>query len=288
MTHEERHETATEPDIVLLYEGSCPNVEATRQVLREACRRVGIAPRWREMLLEGKETPESWRGHGSPTVLVGGRDVMGQAGDGQSPACRIYEGPNGLQGVPPLDAVESALRSALASPGASSEPPSSSKGGGHHGSSTPVGAVAPALPAVGLSLLPSLACPACWPAYAGLLGSLGLGFLADRRWLFSSTVVALLLALGTFAFRARSRRGFGPLWLGMAASGAILVGKFLWEVELLHYAGLAALVAAAVWNAWPRAAQSATCSSCTATSSQPAQRGGGPSGSVSTGLGEAR
>jgi hypothetical protein len=33
-----------------------------------------------------------------------------------------------------------------------------------------------ALPGVGASLFPKLACPLCWPAYAGLLSSVGLGF----------------------------------------------------------------------------------------------------------------
>ena len=40
------------------------------------------------------------------------------------------------------------------------------------------------LPGIGLAFLPKIACPACWPAYAGLLSSLGLGFLLDVRWLF--------------------------------------------------------------------------------------------------------
>ncbi len=31
-----------------------------------------------------------------------------------------------------------------------------------------------ALPGVGVSILPKLACPLCWPAYAGLLSSIGL------------------------------------------------------------------------------------------------------------------
>jgi mercuric ion transport protein len=37
-----------------------------------------------------------------------------------------------------------------------------------------------ALPGVGVSLLPKLTCPACWPAYAGLLSSVGLGFSYQR------------------------------------------------------------------------------------------------------------
>lgn len=39
------------------------------------------------------------------------------------------------------------------------------------------------LPGVTVSLLPKLMCPACWPAYAGLLSSLGLGFLISARYL---------------------------------------------------------------------------------------------------------
>ena len=30
-----------------------------------------------------------------------------------------------------------------------------------------------ALPGVGISLLPKLMCPACWPAYAGIVSALG-------------------------------------------------------------------------------------------------------------------
>jgi len=40
-----------------------------------------------------------------------------------------------------------------------------------------------ALPSVGVSILPKLACPACWPAYAGLLTSTGLGFLISAVYL---------------------------------------------------------------------------------------------------------
>jgi hypothetical protein len=33
------------------------------------------------------------------------------------------------------------------------------------------------LPGIGVSLLPKLICPMCWPAYAGIVSALGLGFL---------------------------------------------------------------------------------------------------------------
>jgi hypothetical protein len=38
------------------------------------------------------------------------------------------------------------------------------------------------IPGVGMSLVPKLACPSCWPAYAGLLSSVGLGFLMQPFW----------------------------------------------------------------------------------------------------------
>jgi len=43
------------------------------------------------------------------------------------------------------------------------------------------------IPGVGVSLLPKLACPLCWPAYAGLLTSLGLGFLISAKYLLPVT-----------------------------------------------------------------------------------------------------
>lgn len=46
-----------------------------------------------------------------------------------------------------------------------------------------------AIPAVGVSLLPKLACPMCWPAYAGALSALGLSFLISRTYLFWFTAI---------------------------------------------------------------------------------------------------
>jgi len=63
-----------------------------------------------------------------------------------------------------------------------------------------------ALPGVGVSILPKLACPACWPAYAGLLSSVGLGFLISTAYLLPLTVAFLILALAALAVRANERR----------------------------------------------------------------------------------
>jgi len=101
-------------------------------------------------------------------------------------------------------------------------------------------------------MLPKLACPACWPAYAGLLTSVGLGFLISAVYLLPLTVAFLVLALGTMVFRARERHGFRPFLLGMFAASGVLIGKFAWDSTLIMYGAVGLLVIASLWNTWPR------------------------------------
>jgi len=107
------------------------------------------------------------------------------------------------------------------------------------------------IPGLGISLLPKLACPFCWPAYAGLLSSIGLGFLMSTKYLFPITAAFLAVAVGALAFRAHGRHGYGPFALGLSAAAGVLVGKFWWESNLAMYAAVSLLVIASIWNAWP-------------------------------------
>ena len=108
------------------------------------------------------------------------------------------------------------------------------------------------LPGVGATILPKLTCPLCWPAYAGLLTSLGLGFLMSERYLFGVTSVFLIMSVGALAFRYRERRGIAPAVLGLMGAALVLAGKFRLESMTAMYAGLIVLVAASLWNSWPR------------------------------------
>jgi len=120
-----------------------------------------------------------------------------------------------------------------------------------------------ALPSVGFSMLPKLACPACWPAYAGLLSSVGLGFLVSTAYLLPLTAAFLFLAVAALVFRANKRRGYGPFVLGLVAGSAVLLGKFAWESKLTVYSALGLLVVASLWNAWPlRDSEAAICPEC--------------------------
>src|SRR5581483_9056433 len=97
----------------------------------------------------------------------------------------------------------------------------------------------PLVPAILFVLLPKVACPACWPAYVGLLSAVGLGFLAKTEFLFPLMIVFLAVVLIGLAYGARNRRGFRPLSLGLVASAAILFGKFSLNADFLFYTGLA-------------------------------------------------
>jgi uncharacterized membrane protein YjjP (DUF1212 family) len=119
------------------------------------------------------------------------------------------------------------------------------------------------LPTVGFALLPKVACPACWPAYAGVLSSLGVGFLINDDYLLALTAGFLVFAVGVLAFRAKERRGYAPFLLGVLAGAVVLIGKFHYESDPAMYAGLGLLVAASLWNSWPRLAlNDGSCSSC--------------------------
>lgn len=83
---------------------------------------------------------------------------------------------------------------------------------------------------------------------------MGLPFLLQTQYLLPLTGAALLLALGALGVRAARRLGYGPFVLGLAAAIFVVVGKFAWELDAMWYAGIALLIVASVWNAWPKRA----------------------------------
>jgi mercuric ion transport protein len=117
------------------------------------------------------------------------------------------------------------------------------------------------LPTVGVALLPKLTCPACWPAYAGLLSSLGISFVDYTPYLVPFTLIFLGISLSTMVYRAKSRHGYGPLLLGLLAGAVLMVGKFAYNSDAAIYTGLVILVAASLWNTWPKT-QMANCEAC--------------------------
>ena len=80
--------------IDLVFFTGCPHVDAARGALGAALDAVGLPRRWREWDQARPETPPHLQQYGSPTVLVGGKDVTGQAGPNAGRACRSGGGPS--------------------------------------------------------------------------------------------------------------------------------------------------------------------------------------------------
>lgn len=247
------------PRVELVYDADCPNVEAAREQLRRALAQAGQATQWEEWERSDPAAPAYARRYGSPTILVDGRDVAGGPPTDAN-CCRLYRtGEGRLQGIPSVKAIASALCEATA------------RGGSFLGSGD-LAAWLALIPACAAAIVPNLGCPVCWPAYAGFLSALGLGFLVpllmQTRYLLALNLVSLLAVMAALGFGARRRRGYGPLLAGLGGAGLVIVGKFvLGEWDPMVLAGFAVLVAALVWNSWPRRIASPTCPSCVTTGS---------------------
>src|SRR5258708_37706804 len=109
-----------------------------------------------------------------------------------------------------------------------------------------------ALPGVGVSLLPKLVCSLCWPAYAGLLSSVGLGFLISAAYLLPLTAGLLVLGLAAMAFRARGRHGYGPFFLGLVAAAGVPLCKFFGGFKATVYGAVEPFVIWSISNAGSR------------------------------------
>ncbi len=90
------------PWIELVYFAGCPHVESARTSLREALAEAGLPAQWTEWDQYDSATPPRVLGFGSPTILIGGRDVTGHGRIGLGKACRA-------DGVPSVEVVRSAL-----------------------------------------------------------------------------------------------------------------------------------------------------------------------------------
>lgn len=108
--------------------------------------------------------------------------------------------------------------------------------------------------AIGAALLPKIICPFCWPLYASALSALGVGFIPSTAYLFPLTATFLFVAVGALGLGAKRRRGIGPLIVSLIGAAFTMSGKFWMESEILVFGGAGILLAAAVWNAWPRKA----------------------------------
>jgi len=211
----------------LLYFAGCPNVDRARANLQRALRASGAKATVEEIDTTSAGTAERLRSWGSPTILVDGFDVAGEAkADGA--ACRLY----GAQGTPPEDVILTAILRARK---------------GRWGAWLRSLAL---VPGAVLPLLPSFACPACLAAYAGLLSALGVGVLLTERVLVPLIVAFLVVGVLSVGWATQGHRKPGPLVATVGGSLAVVLGRLVWSVPPVLYAGVGLLVTASLWNLW--------------------------------------
>lgn len=220
------------PRVELIYDTDCPNVEEARKVLIQAFSYASLRPDWKEFDRKDADSPAHARSYGSPTILVDGKDVAGENGSHNADCCRLYSHNQQYSRVPDVSLVAQSLKQSQKQ---------------SFGWSRMVAA----LPSF-VAVLPILHCPACWPAYAGALSTLGLAFLWQAAYLLPITACLLMMAVASFGYKARSRHGYMPMVLGLIAAAAVLTGKFWLGNDSIVYGSLCTLFAASVWNAWPR------------------------------------
>jgi len=221
------------PDVVLLYEDSCPNVSEARANLERALSSAKLNVKWREVDVNAPETPPKWRTLGSPTILVDGVEV-GSSAQADGATCRLYEREGRIARAPSVDQIVSRLRP---------RSPKSPRSGAR--------ATLAAAPAIVIALLPNVFCAACWPAYAALLSAAGLGFSMQSRYRLPLTIALLALATMSIGFRAPMRRGYAPAIAAALAALSLVLAKFVIDSTTAAHVATAVFAAAAVWNVWP-------------------------------------
>ena len=239
--------------VELIYDKDCPHVAGARKNLMRAFEKLNQRPNWCEWERSARGVPAHVKQYGSPTVLVEGRDIatastqFGSSGD----CCRLYFSIDGSPtGLPETEVIYSAL---LRSMRPRQTPPTR----------TWIGRGLASLPAVGIALLPKLTCPLCWPAYAALLSSIGLGYLLSAEHLLLLSSVTLLVSVVVLGISGLKTRRYGPMAVAIIASAAILTGKFELDSRSTTYTGVALLACSFLWNAWPsRTTATSACPHC--------------------------
>ncbi len=239
--------------VELVYDKDCPNVKSTRMQIIHAFNQLNLTPKWSEWDHEDPECPKHLKGYGSPTILVDRKDVSEMKSNGNENCCRLYTDQDGrIKGVPSVEEIQSSLIKAMNTP--------------KQGIISTGKNIFSVLPSIGLALLPKLTCPACWPAYAGILSSFGITFVNYTPYLFPLTAVFLIFALFTLFYKASSRRGYKPFLLGIVSTILVLMGKFLFSSDEIMYSGLVLLSISTIWNSIPiRKSDSSTCPACVST-----------------------
>lgn len=228
--------------VEFVFDNDCPNVKATRTNLMKAFSRAKLNAYWKEWDRNSEDTPGYAKKHGSPTILIAGKDIMGVEPESNANCCRVYEG----AGAPSVEMITSELINSM-----TSESSKSNKLFGFVGTAS-IG------PGVGAAFLAKASCPFCYPAIAGFLSSIGLGFLFKGVSFYILMSIFFGIVLFGLGFKAKSRRGYRPLYLGILGSVLAMMFHYV-KNDYGFYFGTTVLIIASIWNLVPMKKQCNIC-----------------------------
>ncbi len=226
--------------VELIYDLACPNVDATRENLLKAFAKTALTAKWQEWDRNAPDSPNYVQQYGSPTLLINGQDIVGEKPTSNN-CCRIYQDDQTgkLTPIPTIATISKKLNEANTKSKTKKQLFS-------------LKSLVATLPSIFIALLPKLTCPLCWPAYAGLLSTFGISFTNYTPYLLPLMIGFLLIALFTLYYKATSRRGYYPLYLGIVAAIIIVLGKFVLHLNAILYLGILILLLASIWNSFPK------------------------------------
>jgi len=106
----------------------------------------------------------------------------------------------------------------------------------------------PLLPVIALVFLPK--CPLCLMAWFGILGSLEVSAWVFDIWGVPLIVGLLSSVICVLVLRGHRSRDFCPLLVGMLGAGIFLSSKYLFDAQIMIYAGSCLLIGALFWSSW--------------------------------------
>ncbi|MGH3578251.1 MAG: DF family (seleno)protein [Mycobacterium sp.] len=93
--------------VELLYFEDCPNWRTADRRLQSLATERGFEVEHR--LVSTPEEAEAASFHGSPTILVDGRDPLARGDEPSGLACRLYQTPDGVAGAPTVEQLRAVL-----------------------------------------------------------------------------------------------------------------------------------------------------------------------------------